>query len=439
MQQFHRITAKTRLLLGDWLRSSTAVWRMHAIALLLASFVKPHLETRLMMRALAYRRWPMAWLRRWLALWLTPSRGTIWRDRGIGWKRLEKRFQESKLIKSLLLKAPGPHGEKGVLYVAFEYNWLRLLEYHDIARLMKEYMLVAASSWSPPDYLAHWALAHIGSDPVFVQVSNPVDMDLLEGFPHNLQPVPIMASDWINPDCYQPRPHSEREIDLLMVAGWSPWKRHWLLFRALRKMRRGLRVVLIGQDMDGRSSADVLREAALFGVADRIEIICDASIEQVADYQCNSKASVILSAREGSCIVVAESLLADTPAAMPYDAHIGSRSYINEKTGVLLRPRTMAAQLEDMIDRSAQFEPRRWAEANIACGLTSQKLNGILREYALSTGMPWTRDILQMCRHPNAAYVNPTDLDDMAGAYSDLLERHHVFIAPYSRSVDKAP
>jgi len=76
-------------------------------------------------------------------------------------------------------------------------------------------------------------------------------------------------------------------------------------------MRRGIRVVLIGQDADGRTVDDVFREAKAFGVADRIQMIQDASIDEVTKHQCNSKTSIILSAREGSCVVVAESLFAD--------------------------------------------------------------------------------------------------------------------------------
>ncbi len=379
--------------------------------------------------AQSYRRWPSRSTERQLAPWLNTERATIWREKKIGWSRYRQQLASSTLTKSLILKAPGVDGEKGVLYVSFEYNWLRLLQHFDLRRLLDEYFLVGASSWSPPDFPAHWALAHVGPDPVFIQISNSSDTQLYGRFQHNIQPLPIMASDWINPDFYDPKPHDQREIDILMVAGWSHVKRHWLLFKALRKMSRNLRVVLIGQDADGRTADDVLREAKLFGVADRIQIIQDASIDEVTKHQCNSRTSIILSAREGSCVVVAESLFADTPVAMMHNAHVGSRAYINAQTGGLLRAETMHTQLTGMIERSASFSPRAWALANITSARTTEKLNGILRDYSREHALPWTQNITPMCWRPDPIYMQAADRDRLQGAYAALQQQHGIVIA----------
>jgi len=71
-------------------------------------------------------------------------------------------------------------------------------------RLVQEYFLVVASSSSPPDLPSHWALAHIGPDPVFVQISNPSDMEIHKRFRHNIRPVPIMALIMIMVRAVQP-------------------------------------------------------------------------------------------------------------------------------------------------------------------------------------------------------------------------------------------
>ena len=409
----------------DALRNSPATWKLHATALTLKSFAQSAPEDKLLALAQAFRRWPSRSLERRLAPWLGRERGAIWREKKIGWRRYQQRIASPTLIKSLILKVPGTGGEKGVLYVSFEYNWLRLLQHCDVPRLLDDYLLVTASSWSPPDFPAHWALAHIGPDPVFMQISNPSDMELYARFDHNIRPIPIMASDWINPDCYQPKPHAQREIDILMVAGWSHVKRHWLLFRALRKMRRGLRVVLIGQDADGRTAEDVYQEAKAFGVADRVEMIRDVAIGEVTKHQCNSKTSIILSAREGSCVVVAESLFADTPVALMHNAHVGSRAYINSQTGVLLCAGTMPVQLSEIIERSASFTPRAWALDNITCRHATGKLNDILRGYCKT----WTRDIVPMCWRPDPIYVDPHEDENMLPAYDQLFERHGIVVA----------
>jgi glycosyltransferase involved in cell wall biosynthesis len=425
------LSARLRIL--DALRNNRAAWQLSAAAALAKSFVVSALENRLLLRATAYRRSSPGVLRQRLGTqlspWLEPPRADIWRKKKIGWKRLQHEFTSKALDKSIILKFPTVDGEKGVLYVSFEYNWLRLIEHYDLPRILQQYFLVVASSSSPPDFPLHWMLAHIGPDPVFLQISNPSDIEMHQRFRHNIRPLPIMASDWINPDFYQPRPQHQREIDILMVAGWSLLKRHWLLFAALRKMRRNLRVVLIGQDSEGRTADDVWHEARAFGVANRIEIIRDATIEMVTEQQCNSKASVVLSAREGSSVVVTESFFANAPVAMTFNAHIGSRAYINRQTGVLLRSETMAAQLSELIEQSASYSPRAWAIANVTCSHSTKTLNSLLREYCSERRIPWTQDIAHLCWHPDPTYVNDADAARMKQAYEDLYKRHGVIVA----------
>jgi glycosyltransferase involved in cell wall biosynthesis len=424
---------RAQIRIADGLRNSRVAWELAAAAALARSCVARTSQERLLLRAGAYRRTSFEFLRKRLETHLSPRlsppRADIWRKEKIGWRRLQDQLADRVLDKSLILKSPGADGEKGVLYLSFEYNWLRLVAHYNFQKLLRKYLLVVASSWSPPDFTSLWALAHIGPDPVFLQISNSSDQERHERMPHNIRPAPIMASDWINPDFYRPRPHPQREIDILMVAGWSLIKRHWLLFRALHKMRGNLRVVLIGQDSEGRTADDVWRDAKAFGVASQIELIRDAPIGIVTDYQCNSKASIVLSAREGSCVVVTESFFADAPVAMLHNAHIGSRSYINRRTGVLLRPETMAAQLSEMVEQSATYSPRAWAMANVTCFHSTRKLNLLLRGYCCEGKLPWTRDIVPFCWRPDPIYVNDSDAVGMKLAYQDFYEQHGVVIA----------
>ncbi|NQU11019.1 glycosyltransferase [bacterium] len=427
------MVSRCRLALTDRLRHSALLWEVSAWWSFLRAALSRDRNQRLLLLAGAYRRARgrvlVERLENRLRPWLEGPEAGTWRQHRIGWSRYARQIAEPVLTKSLILKAPGPGGEKGVLYVSFEYNWLRLLAQHDPAALLGEYLFVGASSWSPPDFAAHWALARIGPDPVFLQISNSADEALYQRFRHGIQPVPVLASDWINPAAYQPRRRTERDVDLLMVAGWSPAKRHWLLFRALRRLRPDLRVVLIGQDADGRTVDDVWREARLFGVHNRIEILRDLPIDQVAAHQCRSKVSLVLSAREGSCVVTAESLFADTPVVMLRDAHIGSRAYINDQTGRLLAPDRLAAGLAEILEQPAAFAPRTWALAHITCHHATARLNSILREYSRQRSRPWTRDLVPMCWRPDPIYLSPGDETDLAPAYDNLRQRYGLNIA----------
>jgi len=276
---------------------------------------------------------------------------------------------------SLLLKAPGPGGEKGVIYSSFEINWARLLAFHDAAAVLRDYYLVGATSWSPTNFSVLAAFAGLSRDPIFVGISHADDVSRLGLMRPVVEPLPILASDWIHPDDYAPRPHRERSIDILMVAGFCRFKRHWLLFEALREMPRNLRVVLIGREAPGRTREALLDEARAFGVRQDLEVYTNLEHDELAARQCDARISLALSQREGSCVAAAESLFADSPVAMMEDAHIGARAYLNAETGLLLRRKGLARALMRFHEDSERFAPRRWAQEHIACTTTSARLN----------------------------------------------------------------
>ena len=76
----------------------------------------------------------------------------------------------------------------------------------------------------------------------------------------------------------------------------------------------------------------------------------------MTEYQCNARTSIILSKREGSCVATAECLFANTPMGLLRDAHVGSKAYINERTGVLFSERTLARDLSAFLEASGDFE-----------------------------------------------------------------------------------
>ena len=388
------------------------------------------IDRRLYALLVACRRVSVPWRRRRLASelrpWLAAERAAVLRTGRIARVHQQRGRDKATLTTSLLLKEPGPDGEKGVLYSSVEDNWARLLVHYDVRRVLAEYLLVGASSWSPTDYAVLAGFAGLTDDPLFIGVSNPADVVDYDVLRPVVRPVPIMACDWINPDLYAPKPHAGREIDILMVANFLPFKRHWLLFRALRRMRRDLRVVLIGIKAPGRGEAELREEARAVGVPQDLEILTNASIEVVTAYQCNARISVILSRREGSCVAVTESFFADTPVAMVRDAHVGSRAYINEHTGVLLTEHGIGRQLSAFLERSESFRPRQWALDHVTCVHSSERLNALLRDYCLDSGRPWTRDITPMCWRYVPSYATESDERDMKPALDRLRDVHGV-------------
>jgi glycosyltransferase involved in cell wall biosynthesis len=308
---------------------------------------------------------------------------------------------------------------------------MRLVANHDATKFFEKYLLVGASSWSPPDYAAFANLAGLSKDSVFMGISNTADLLNYRLFEPVIRAVPLMACDWINPDLYAPRPQRDREIDILMVANWLPFKRHWLLFEALRRMDPKLRVVLIGRNGAGRTEADIRREARSFGVRQDLELLTNISVDEVTAYQCNSRVATVLSDREGSCVAVTECMFANTPVAMMQDAHVGSKAHINSQTGVLMRRGQIHSALDALLERADSLRPREWAMANISCRTSSSLLNDLLRAYCLSARQPWTRDILPLQWRYVPAYLSQADEQAMQGGITRLRAEHGIALTRF--------
>lgn len=355
----------------------------------------------------------------------------IWRGERIGWSRYPRASESSRINRSIVLKAPGANGEKGVLLVMFEYNWLRLLaNVKDLRYLGEKFDIILSTSWSPTDYALLALALQSTSGTIFVQACNYGEIPSIEEFSPRLQCLPCIACDWINPDCYQPKPFTDRQTDILMVANWAPFKRHWQFFDALRRMPPNLRVTMIGQEEAGYTLSMLRDQATLFGVKQDINFIENITIDEVTRHQCDSKISLILSRREGCCVAAVESLFADSPLGMMHDAHVGPKAYINEETGVLLTPDRMDLQLERFLDRAPTLHPRAWAQKNISCHQSIAKVNEMLRSWAQEYETPWTANLKTPYWRPYPIFLNDGDREEMRPAYEDLCARFPEVFGP---------
>ncbi|WP_406695899.1 glycosyltransferase [Singulisphaera sp. Ch08] len=337
----------------------------------------------------------------------------------------------SSIASALLLKEPGPNGEKGVLLLGMESGWTDLERAGRSTRLFEDYDLVILSSWSPPQLHDFARLVGLSNDPIYVGISNRADAPTYELLAPAFTPIPLMACDWLDPDEFHPNPRAERDVDILMVANYAAYKRHWLLFEALRGMRRDIRVTLLGGPWEGRTLANIKNEIRDFGVRQDIELPGVLPIQQVYDYLGRARVSVIFSRREGACVAVAESFFSDTPVGMMREAHVGSRAYINAATGVLFDRRHLSGQLDRFLEKYEDFKPRAWAVENISCHRSSTRLNEILRLDAGRRGRPWTRDIAPLYwRYFTPRYLDANDARTLGLAAEGLHSRYGLHLSP---------
>jgi glycosyltransferase involved in cell wall biosynthesis len=341
--------------------------------------------------------------------------------------------QESPVLlkKAVLLKPKLSDEEPGVIFIAFEHQWAQLLRLPEMEQLAKDYTLVVSPTWSAPHSPLNVVFPTLWPQPVHCLISHEDDLQALPRLSANYRMISLLASSWVNEESFTPRAKDDRDVDLVMVANFARFKRHVRFFQALREMPRHPRILLIGQPDGRRDANDVLREAVAFGVRDRFELRTCMPHAEVLESLARAKASVVLSLREGSCVAVAESLFADTPAGLMEGAHIGSSRFINEQTGRFLREGHLAEDLMSLIESSAQMQPRERAlRDGIGARRSSEILNEHLKTHALAAGQKWTRDLARMHWCPN-----PKRLEEADDAWADethaaITQRFGVMIGP---------
>jgi len=329
----------------------------------------------------------------------------------IDWGRLGKPPADPcDVPKGVLLKPPQPGGEKGVLHVPFEDQWLRLFrpgQQDRVAELAADYDLILGPSWSPPPEPALLMAVKFWPGRLYTLLSNHADAVRMRAISEKLVPIPLLASSWADPAAFAPHLGQARDLDVVMLANFAPFKRHWLLFDALRTLPRSYRVLLLGVPLGGRNETDLRREAERFGVGDRFDVIVRPSRDDVARNLARARVSLILSKREGSCVAVAESLFADTPVGLVHGAHVGSTAYINDRTGRMLREGNLAEDVQAFVAEAHTYRPRTWALAHISYRHSTAVLNHLFREQARRDGRPWTRDLEPFAQDLVSIYPAP--------------------------------
>ncbi len=352
----------------------------------------------------------------------------LWRKHQIGWKKKVGPLEHFSISKGIVLKPYVSPQERGVILISFEYNWLPLLQLPQLEELLRRYALIGAPSWSPPPFPTIWSMAGLPNSAIFMMQSNFREADWYAKLPTNVATLPLLISHWIDPENYDPKPAAERDIDILMVANWAAFKRQFALFKALAQMPALGRVVVVGQPDSGRTVEHLKAEAAAYGVLDRVEFLDRLDIQAVTELQCRAKVSLVFSRREGSCVVVAESLFADCPVGLIEGAHIGSSAFINDQTGVFLRESHLAEDLTAFLARFETFSPRKWACESISCFRSASVMNEVIRDWSLKQGAAWTEDVVPFTCRPNPIYLDRETAARMEAEYVALRDELGVTI-----------
>jgi glycosyltransferase involved in cell wall biosynthesis len=303
-----------------------------------------------------------------------------------------RRFIGSRI---LVVKSASPR-ERGVLMVDYTYVFPLLAGLFDLPRISSRYFIVLEPSWSDcctPEILLFTML----KDPVLVQSVEPRDHELFSALHGNCSVVPTAPNWWVDYRTMAPELAATRDIDIIMVAAWARFKRHWRFFKALADLnRRGhrLKVALVGYQND-MTAEQIRAEARYFGVADQIEMFDRIPPSEVARLFARSKIHVLWSRREGANRAIIESMLADVPVIVRQGLTYGFKyPYINPQTGAFATEDALAQTILDMIGNRSRYSPRQWVLANMSCHHATRIVESHLQQRAESIGEPWTTGIV---------------------------------------------
>jgi len=319
----------------------------------------------------------------------------------------------------IILKPPDEEtGERGVILLKYNYTFEAFAVLYDLSAILKRYRVVLEPSWSF-NYLPSLFL-YLGTGVEgLIQSQHDEDYQFVSRCHPCLKALRLCASDWVDTDLFAPK-KGPRTYDIVMVAAWWSTKRHYVLFRALARLRpRRLRVALIGYPMD-LTGEDIRRLMRRYGVEDQCESFESIPAECVAEIVADSKVAILLSKQEGNPKAPYEALFCDTPIILHRHNRGLRQSTVNEQTGLWADDRELPAAINHILDHRGEFRPREWALAHSGYRHATRQLNEALKDMAVARGEPWTRDIVPKTNRPNLRYAHDDDRMGMQTAYEDI-------------------
>jgi glycosyltransferase involved in cell wall biosynthesis len=336
-------------------------------------------------------------------------------------KKADDPTRQGNLI--VLKRADVETGEKGVLLIKYNPAIMSFPALFDLPKVAMFYRLVLEPSWW--GYQHQRFLPYLGSDlDVVVMAQYGPDFDFIHSLKSNLRPLRIGPADWVDPKDFLPKTDSERRFDIVHLAAWSPFKRHWLLFEAVSKIKREhgieLRVALIGYPWDW-TAMEVEKLAKKYGILDQVSIFERIPHAEVASILADSRLSVCLSHVEGSPKALQESLFAGTPVVV-YKHNKGiDLQRFDERVGFLVDDHEVKDAILRVIQDGCSFDPVGWAVENTGFAASTERVNNALKEIAESQGEVWSHNIVPKRNAPHLRYAHEHDRQSLVSEYERLV------------------
>ena len=323
----------------------------------------------------------------------------------------------------LIILAPPEEGKKGVLLVKFTIYFLYLHHIFDLGKLLEDYVLVLEPSFC--GYFNPAILCLMGiSDPIIVQASEKVDYQFIENLNSNLVPIEIGANYWVDRRTFYHIKDCEKKYDIIMVALWADFKRHYHLFEAISKCknRDKIKVCMVG--MPYPDSVDYIkRTAEYYNVNDCVEYFEHVPQEQVNILLNKSKICLLLSKKEGFNKSIIEAMYANTPIFILKGFNFGQQYfYINRQTGGYIVASKLYRFIEkiDSMLEIRDFDPHEWVSKNVTVEKTTAKLRALLSGIERQRNIEINKKLKWKINNPDCDYMDTLLWERYSSYYENL-------------------
>lgn len=302
--------------------------------------------------------------------------------------------------------------ERGVILLKYSYSFPLFMKIFDIEKIAKKYFIVLEPSWN--GYFDLNILCyHLASEPVFVQTQEPSDYKFLESIRTNLIPVNMGTNWWVDYNVFRPL-NMEKEIDVIMVASWANFKRHYKFFRILREIKKhgqSIRVVLVGYPIQ-RTLEEIREQAEYFHVDDQIEFYEWLTPKEVNVQMNRARINLVWSRFEGNNRVILEGLFANIPFILREGFNYGYKyHFVNNETGVYANEDNLADTISYVLSNTHRFAPRKWAMRSMTYEIATRELFKAIRKKAYSVGEKFDEEMAYKVNELNGMrYVKPDDI-----------------------------
>ncbi|TVP56061.1 MAG: glycosyltransferase [Halomonadaceae bacterium] len=322
---------------------------------------------------------------------------------------------------SIVVKPYINDDEKGILLVSFEKELEKLVIFKKLDEVFKYYQIVFIPSWTGLYSPALIQLSLRARGNVYVLPVHASERPLVGKLGKQFIPLPFNAASWINEEFFNTS-DADRDIPCLIVANFGSFKRHFLLFKALRKISPQIHATCVGIPHGNRTVSSLKEEARHYGVLDRVTFVENPSQVELMGYFRRARVFCGLSYREGSFIAVAEALLSGTPVVLFRNSYIGTKELVKPENGRLVDSVSeLGATIESYQNRANYDEIKADAIRKVSASANILRLNQILKKAHTDRGSFWSKDVIPFySMRLSFFYKDPNDRLQLTKDYQRL-------------------